>query len=142
VEGYSVNPAIVICEYNAIFGDTRPVLVPYDPTFERLKLHHSGQYYGASIGALQTLAREKGYMFVGTCSNGVNAFFVRTDLAEPIQALVRDRKAFPSRHRDSRDVYGRLTFAAGAERLALIRELPVLDLETGETISLGAIDGP
>lgn len=137
-----VDPAIVICEYNAVLGDTRPVLVPYDPTFERLKLHHSGRHCGASIGALQTLAREKRYTFVGSYSNGVDAFFVRTDLAEPVQALISDRGAFPSRHRDSRDAYGRLTFAAGADRLTLIQELPVLDPETGETISLGAIDRP
>src|SRR6195256_5390804 len=31
----SVEPAIVICEYNPIFGDTRAVTVPYDPAFLR-----------------------------------------------------------------------------------------------------------
>ena len=39
----SVQPAIVICEYNAVLGDTRPIVVPYDSSFQRPKAHFSGQ---------------------------------------------------------------------------------------------------
>jgi hypothetical protein len=40
-------------------------------------------YYGASLASLTALARKKGYTLVGTNSTGVNAFFVRDDLASP-----------------------------------------------------------
>jgi len=35
---------------------------------------------GASLGALETLGREKGYSLVGCSLAGVNAFFARDDL--------------------------------------------------------------
>jgi hypothetical protein len=138
----SVQPAIVICEYNAVLGDTRPIVVPYDSSFQRLKAHYSGQYFGASIAALKYLAQEKGYAFVGTNANGVNAFFVKEELAAPVLALLGEAKAFASRHRDSRDAQGKLTFAAGAERYDLIRELPVMDIATGDTLLLRDIERP
>jgi hypothetical protein len=138
----SVDPAIVICEYNPIFGDERPLVVPYDPEFTRFKGHHSGLYFGASIAALQRLATAKGYTFLGTNSNGINAFFVRDDLADSVLPLIEERRAFPSRHRDSRDVEGRLSFVGGLGRLELIKDRTVVDLEKNETIVLGSVDRP
>jgi len=38
-------------------------------------------YFGASLEALVKLAREKGYRVVGCNYAGVNAFFVRNDVA-------------------------------------------------------------
>lgn len=138
----SVDPAIVICEYNPILGDTRPVVVPYDPTFTRFAAHHSGLYFGASIAALRHLAEQRGYEFLGTNSNGINAFFVRRDLAGSVLPYLEEIKAFPSRHRDSRDAEGNLSHAAGVDRLALIGDMPVLDVSTGETLALKEIDTP
>ena len=51
-------------------------------------------YYGASLGALQALAERKGYRLVHTELSGVNAFFVRADLAaeafpDPADVAVR-----------------------------------------------------
>jgi hypothetical protein len=135
-----IAPAIVICEYNSLLGDTRPLAVPYDPGFERLKAHHSGLYFGASIAALRRLAAAKGYSFVGTNSNGNNAFFVRDDLAGPVLTMIEERKPYPSRHRDSRDTEGQLTFTAGLARLDLIKECPVFDIETGRTLRLLDVD--
>lgn len=132
-----VDPAIVICEYNPILGDTLPIVVPYAPDFQRLKAHHSGLYFGASIEALKRLAAQKGYTFVGTNSNGINAFFVRNDLAEPVVASLGRIRAFPSRHRDSRDLNGELTFVGGTDRLKLIADRPALNVETGQTLLLG-----
>ena len=137
-----VDPAIVICEYNPILGDTRPVVVPYDPKFYRFDAHYSGLYFGSSIAALKHLAKEKGYTFLGTNSNGINAFFVKDALADKVLPLLKEQKAFPSRHRDSRDKAGNLSFTGGAARFALIADMPVIDVETGETIRLGDIDKP
>jgi len=136
-----VDPAIVVCEYNPILGDVRPIVVPYDPEFNRFEQHFSGLYFGCSIAALQQLARSKGYRFLGTNSNGINAFFVKETFAQCVEPLLGERKAFPSRHRDSRDEKGALSFAGGLERLRLIADRPVLDVATGETLLIGDIDG-
>jgi hypothetical protein len=138
----AVDPAIVICEYNPIFGDTRAVSIPYDPTFARFSGHYSGLYFGCSIPALRYLAGRRGYTFVGTNSNGINAFFVRNDLAAPVAALLGECRAFPSRHRDSRDQSGHLSYVAGAARFDLIRHLPVIDVTSGRRLMLGDIGAP
>jgi hypothetical protein len=138
----SVQPAIVICEVNPILGDTRAVTVPYDPGFTRFAAHFSGLYFGASICALRHLAKSKGYSFVGTSASGINAFFVRDDLAAFVLELIEEPRAFPSRHRDSRDRNGALSFVGGSERFALIADLPVVDVQTGQTLRLGDIEQP
>ena len=137
-----VDAAIVVCEFNAVFGDTRCLTVPYDPAFDRHAGHFSGQYFGASIGALRLLAAKKGYSFAGTGSNGVNAFFVRNDLAGALLPLIGEARAFASRHRDSRDGAGRLTFTGGAARFDLIAGMPGVDVESGQMLRLGDIAAP
>ncbi len=137
-----VEPAIVICEYNPILGDQYAVTVPYDPQFHRFKGHHSGLYFGASIAALKILAEQKGYTFVGTNSNGINAFFVRRDLVGPVLSELQDVRAFCSRHRDSRDEAAELSFVGGRARFDLIRNCPIVDVETGATRPLGEMGEP
>lgn len=131
-----VDPAIVICEVNPILGDLAPVTVPYEPDFTRFKHHPSGLYFGASVAALRHLARRKGYTFLGTGRSGINAFFVRDDLAGSVLGLLGAATAYPALHRDSRDAEGRLSFAGGLARLELIADLPVVDVETGATAAL------
>ena len=77
-----VNPRVVVIEYNASFGYEKSLVVKYDPNFDRYKKHPSGLYFGASLAALTKLANSEGYVLVGCDSNGVNAFFVRKDVAE------------------------------------------------------------
>ncbi len=137
-----VQPAIVICEYNPIMGDMLPISIPYDPAFRRFDADCSGLYFGCSIAALRHLAERKGYAFVGTNSNGINAFFVRNELAESALGHIRRVRAFPSRHRDSRDRDGQLTFVRGRNRLRLIEERSVIDVRTGEQILLRNIAKP
>ena len=78
------SPRIVILEYNSMFGPDRAVTVPYDPQFDRHQ-HHT-MYYGASLMAWTRLAARKGYRLVAVEPTGVNAFFLRTDLAPHIPA--------------------------------------------------------
>ena len=138
----AIDPAIVVCEMNGVLGDRYPITVPYNPYFERLKGHHSGQYFGASVAALRHLGEKKGYEFLGTNSRGVNAFFVRKDLADNILPYIEDRRAYPSFHRDSRSKQGSLTFLAGLDRFEAIREMPVVDVTTGATMRLEELDQP
>ena len=69
---------VVVVEYNAICGPERGETVPYDPHFKWERDSH----FGASLMAWVQLAARKGYTLVGTCSFGVDAFFVRNDLVE------------------------------------------------------------
>ena len=72
-----VKPKIIIIEYNARFGPKNAVVVPYNKNFDRKLAHHSSIYFGASLMALNKLAKIKDYSLVGTNLNGNNAFFVR-----------------------------------------------------------------
>lgn len=129
----NVNPHIVVCEFSTVFGDVYPITIPYMKNFTRMALHHSGQYFGASIPALLHLAEQKGYTCVGTASTGVNAFFVRNDLAAKIRNILPEAVLYPARHSDTRAKTGQLTYLRGQERLNLIGRLPVVNVVSGET---------
>ena len=128
-----ISPAIVICEYNAVFGDRYQLTVPYQGDFQRSRAHHSNLYFGASLTALIDLAGRKGYAFIGTNSNGCNAFFVRNDHAADLLKAIGEVLSFPSVIRESRDALGRLTFASGESRVQAIRHLSVFDCESNIT---------
>jgi hypothetical protein len=74
-----LEPAIVAVEYNASFG-LRPVVVPYDPKFDRHEKHPSGWYHGASLEALTRLCARHGYRLVTIAEGGNNAFFTRRNV--------------------------------------------------------------
>jgi hypothetical protein len=131
-----VRPAIVICEINGVFGDLHAVTVPYRPDFQRLEAHYSGQYFGCSLPAAQLVCKRKGYTFIGTNSTGVNAFFVREDLAGPALDSLAEIRAWAPRHRDSRDIHGRLNFARGTSRYDLVADMPVVDLASNRLVAL------
>jgi hypothetical protein len=78
------SPRVVILEYNSMFGPTRAVTVPYDEAFDRQR--HHAMYYGASLAAWTKLAARKGYRLVAVEPAGINAFFLRGDLAPHIPA--------------------------------------------------------
>lgn len=133
-----VQPIICICEYNAVFGDLHPISIPYDPAFDRKKAHHSYLYFGASIKALQSLAKCKGYRFVGTTTAANDAFFVREDYASQfVDESLEQIQAVPSLVRESRDRLGQLSYVSGLERLKQISGLPVVNVETGVIANLG-----
>jgi hypothetical protein len=75
----SISPRVVVIEYNASLGPDLSLSVVYDPLFDRHAKHESGFYCGASLAALTTLGKRKGYSLLGCESNGINAFFVRND---------------------------------------------------------------
>jgi hypothetical protein len=72
------RPRVVVVEYNGALDPLSRRVMPYQPGFRWD--HTSG--YGASLGALEDLGLEQGYRLVHTESAGVNAFFVREELAE------------------------------------------------------------
>lgn len=79
------RPRIVVMEYNSLFGPDITVTIPYQTQFSRKKMAGHG-YYGASLRALDHLARGKGYRLVAVEPRGVNAYFMRNDTALHIPA--------------------------------------------------------
>jgi hypothetical protein len=126
-----IEPAIVVAEYNAVFGRDLAVSVPYDPSFARFAAHYSGLYWGASLRALCSIAADKGYSLVGCNSAGNNSYFVRNDRLGPLQPVTVEEAFVPQRFRDSRDESGRLSYLDGTAARALIGALPVIDVATG-----------
>jgi len=132
----AVSPAIVVIEYNAVFGDIHNITIPYHPDFDRTAGHYSNLYFGASISALIELGKEKGYRFIGTTSTGVNAFFVREDLAQYVFNAISEISIYPSMIREARAKDGTLLYVDGEARARLIGTMPVLNVKSGETTSL------
>jgi len=128
-----IRPRIIVCEYNSAFGPDLNVSVPYAADFVRGNAHYSHLYFGASLGAFCSLAEKKGYDFIGVAGAGVNAFFVRKDLSGPFRKYTAKEAFRESANRDSRDKKGHNSFSRHAERLPLIKELPLTEVVTGET---------
>jgi len=83
------TPRVLVMEYNGLFGPDRAVTVPDAP---RPPVAPKG-YGGASLTALDKLARTKGYGLVLCEDAGVNAFFLRDDVAPDVPRLTA-RQAF------------------------------------------------
>jgi hypothetical protein len=132
-----VSPRILVVEYNSNFGAEATVTVPYDPAFERGRAHWSHLYWGASLAALDGVATRKGYALVGGNSAGNNAFWVREDVLGELPRATVDEAYSLSRFRESRDESGELSYVRDREdRLAIIRTMPVWDVEAERTVTI------
>ena len=134
------NPSILIVEYNSVFGKSMAVSVPYKADFVRNEAHHSNQYWGASLAAFTKLANNRGMALVGVTSTGQNAFFVqRALLNDRISEVGVDECFTDMCFRDSRDESGKLTFLSGRDRKSQIKDLPLIDVVTGEELTVGEL---
>jgi hypothetical protein len=131
-----VNPRIVICEYNSVFGKKHNISIPYSEDFVRKKAHFSHLYFGASLRALCMLAEKRGYFFVGCNSAGNNAFFVRKDVIGNLPVVSQEEGYVASKFRESRDEHGNLNFISGENRIKLIASMSVFDFKTGRMVKL------
>src|SRR5258706_15466149 len=73
----SVQPRVLVIEYNAKFPPPMDVVPPYEADYA----WNGSDYMVASLQALVNLAARPGYRLVGTNVPGSNAFFVRAELA-------------------------------------------------------------
>jgi hypothetical protein len=136
-----LSPRIVVCEYSSQFGPIAEVTTPYAPNFTREAAHSSKVYYGASISALTSLAKRKGYSLVASNSAGNNVFFVRDDLLGDLPVLTPTEAYRRARFREFHDEQGQLTFDDFETRLMKIRHLPLHDLKTGKIAPIADIPG-
>ena len=70
------SPRVVVIEYNSAIPPTESRAVSYDPE----AIWDGTNYFGASLLALSNLGQQKGYTLIGCDSNGVNAFFCKSEL--------------------------------------------------------------
>ena len=124
-----LEPSIIICEYNSLYGLNKPITVPYKTDFDRSKEHYSNLYYGASIQAFIELMKSKQYFLLGTNSAGNNAFFMKNKFLKEANKAIVEKKIFTSKFRESRNKNGNLTFLDKKESLKLIQNQFVIDLK-------------
>jgi hypothetical protein len=123
-----VDPAIVIVEYNGIFGGSESVTIPYQEDFVRQNAHYSYLYWGTSLPALCHLATRKGYVWIGCNTAGNNAYFVRNECAGAFLLSVLPADFVAAKFREARDQNGNLAYIGQAEGFELIKDLPVWDV--------------
>ena len=77
-----ISPAVVVAEFNVGLGSELAVTLPYRPDY----VHdwNLGYPISPSLAAMTKCAAEKDYRLVACDRFGINAFFVRNDLAEGI----------------------------------------------------------
>ncbi len=129
-----VDPCIVVCEYNSIFGPSATVTIPYHPEFSRLNAHYSGLYAGTSLAALEVLAGRKGYRLVGSNSAGNNAYFCRNDFALHVPTRSSGECYVSTQFREGRNPNGELLYQTAGELKSMLADLPVYDIQTQTTI--------
>lgn len=125
-----VDPVIMIVEYNSVFGSERAITIPYSHDFYRFDAHYSGLYAGASLKALCNLAKIKGYDFIGCNSAGNNAYFVKKGYGKDLKVLDSVSGYIESRFRESRDKTGILDYKRGEDRMEIIKDMPIFNVET------------
>lgn len=119
LEALRVPPRILILEYNALFGPERRVTIPLGQPLERTPKG----YHGASLAALAALAGRRGYRLVACENAGVNAFFLRGDVATEVPGVLPGEAFMPFRSRtdlDDGDVPVDIYAVAAAEGLPLV----------------------
>ena len=127
-----LEPSIVICEYNSLFGQKKAITVPYKKNYIRSNEHYSNLFYGASIKAFIDLLKKRNYFFIGTNSAGNNAFFVNQNIWKKAKKLIYEKKIFISKFRESRNLKGELTFLNKKKSLEMIKNKIVIDLKSNQ----------
>lgn len=124
----AVDPAVVIVEYNSLFGAREAVTIPYQADFMRTQAHYSNLYWGTSLAALCHLAAKKNYVWIGCNSAGNNAYFVRKAVADRFLCPKLPEGFVAAKFREARDSNGRLTYTSQQKGMALVGNLSVWDV--------------
>lgn len=134
-----IDPLIVIIEFNSVFGFSEKISIPYKSDFSRNKAHYSNLFWGASLEALKYLGQQKGYEFFSTNSSGNNAYFIKKELFNKVDLKLK-KNSYQSKFRESRDKEGKKTHTHYKDRLEIIKNLFVENVETNELTKLSELD--
>ena len=110
--------------------------MPYKKNFIRKNEHYSNLYFGASIKAFVNLLAKKGYFFIGTNSSGNNGFFVKKDFSHSIKKLIKSKKIYIGKFRESRDQKGKLSHLNKVKSLELIKDKSVINLDNNKLVKI------
>jgi len=135
-----IKPVLFICEFNSIFGDKKPISVPYNKNFNRTKFHYSNLAFGASLEAFKFICKKKNYIFLGTNSNGVNAYFINKKYFKFIKNKIKEYKSFPSKIRESRDKKYKKNFISANMRFEKIKGIKLVDVRKNKILELEYIN--
>jgi hypothetical protein len=127
------DPALVIVEYNGLFGAREAVTIPYQADFTRHAAHASHLYWGASLAALCHLAAAKGYAWIGCNLAGNNAYFVRQAEATRFLCPTLPEGFVAAKYREARNEEGGLAFIGQKDGISLVGHLPVWDVVQNRT---------
>lgn len=83
------RPRVVIIEYNGVLDLDSVIIARESDHYD----WDATADFGSSLRAMEELAEAKGYQLVHTESQGVNAFFVRRDLAVSATFMVSPRRS-------------------------------------------------
>ncbi len=136
-----VSPRIVICEYNALFGNKEKVSVPYKADFIWTNEHFSNLYWGTSLAALEFLGKKKGYTLVGVNSAGNNAFFVKGNFAHSLNITTAEKAYVYSSFRQSRNEENELTYLDKSEAISLLSNCILQRVDTLEKVTVKELFG-
>lgn len=137
----TVDPWIIVAEYNSAFGDLVPLTIPYRTDYVRAQSGMGKLFYGASIAAFDGLANERGYVRLGANSNGSNVFYARNDIAGILLPKIGSTAVLPSRFRETTAQPGAIERLSGARRYDVLAEQVVVDLRNGQEVALGQLKG-
>ena len=127
----NINLDIIIVEYNPILSTVEPVSTIYDLNFNRADKHYSFKYYGASLESFIEYFKISGFIFIGTTSQGTNAFFVNMKYSAIFDGLIKDPNVYKNiSSRESRDETGKLSFIDSYSERKLIGDLKVINTIT------------
>lgn len=76
------EPKVVVVEYNPHYNPADSFTIKYDPSHR----FNSDNYYGATAGAFNKLAEEKGYKLIGS-TGGLNLFYCKKELSNQFKEL-------------------------------------------------------
>ena len=124
---------IFVAEYNPVFGAELEVTVPNISGFERSKYHYSYLCYGMSLKALINLMDQKGYYFIGTNLQKINAFFISKEFKKEVffnNIKIKSLDNYTNSNiRDSRDMNNNLNYLSGHKKFNEIEDCEVINLK-------------
>ena len=124
---------IFVAEYNPVFGSRLEVSVPNISGFDRGKYHHSHLCYGMSLKALVNLMDKKGYYFIGSNIQKINAFFISKEYKKDIffkNIKIKSLDKYTdSNIRDSRDSNNNLNYLSDDLKFKEIENCEVVNLK-------------
>jgi len=126
-----VQPVIIICEYNSLFGYEHPYTINYKDDFVRGN-DYPFSFYGSSLRSAIDLTEKKGYGFIGCNSAGNNAYFIKNDYIKYLSIpIVSAKEGYVfSSFTEAWDKEG--TPLRGMDKIRAIHHLPVINTDTGE----------